>query len=158
MITDSTYTLTLEKALTDTFVLALQQEMQSALVVTAAENFGTMTLPACFVKCTRQRESMIDSAIFQFSVDIALIVQADDMDQMAMENLWSQVLCVSHDITGLKAKLNAVRPQYAFVLASFAMGQFPFRQTSGTLNALSRSPFTPRFSQVDNLGKICPQP
>ena len=46
MITDSTYTLTLEKALTDTFVLALQQEMQSALVVTAAENFGTMTLPA----------------------------------------------------------------------------------------------------------------
>ena len=45
MITDSTYTLTLEKALTDTFVLALQQEMQSALVVTAAENFGTMTKP-----------------------------------------------------------------------------------------------------------------
>ena len=115
MITDATYTLTLEKALTDTFVLALQQEMQSALVVTAAENFGTMTLPACFVKCTRQRESIIDSAIFQFSVDIALIVQADDMDQMAMENLWSQVLCVSHDITGLKIKLNAVRPQYAFV-------------------------------------------
>lgn len=115
MITDSTYTLSLEKALTDTFILALQQEMQSALVVTAAENFGTMTLPACFVKCTRQRESIIDSAIFQFAVDISLIVQTDDMDQMALENLWAQLLCVSHDIAGLKTKLNSVRPQFAWV-------------------------------------------
>jgi len=126
--------------------------MQGALVVTAAENFGTMTLPACFVKCTRQRESIIDSAIFQFSVDIALIVQADDMDQMAMENLWSQVLCISHDITGLKTKLTLL------FSASFATAQFRSRQTSGISSARSRSRFTPHFSQVDNLGKICPQP
>ena len=129
MITDSTYTLTLEKALTDAFILALQQEMQGSLVVTAAENFGTMTLPACFVKCTRQRESIINSAIFEFNVDISLVVQADDSDQMAFENLWSQVLCISHDIFGLKTKINSIRPQYAFVFGILRDGAVSFSTT-----------------------------
>jgi hypothetical protein len=108
-------TLTLEKALTDTIIQALQAEMTSALVVTAAENFETMTLPACFVKATRQAESITNSAIFQFNVDVVLAVQADDSDAQTLETLWSEVLCVTHDIFGLRDKLNSIRPQYCYV-------------------------------------------
>ena len=112
---NATYTLTLEKALTDAFVLVLQQEMQGALNVTAAENFENMTLPACFVKCSRRRESIINSAIFEFGVELALVVQADDFDQAGMENLWANLLSVAYDIENLKGKLNSVSPLYAFV-------------------------------------------
>lgn len=108
-------TLTLEKALTDAFIQALQAEMGSALTVTAGENFNTMTLPACFVKCTREQESLINSAIFQFNVDIVLAVQADDSDPQVLESLWSELLCVSHDIFGLRDKLNSIRPQYCYI-------------------------------------------
>lgn len=111
----ATTTLTLEKALTDAFIQALQAEMGSALTVTAGENFNTMTLPACFVKCTREQESLINSAIFQFSVDIVLAVQADDSDPQALESLWAELLCVSHDIFGLRDKLNSIRPQYCYI-------------------------------------------
>lgn len=111
----ATTTLTLEKALTDAFIQALQAEMGSALTVTAGENFNTMTLPACFVKCTREQESLINSAIFQFSVDIVLAVQADDSDPQVLESLWAELLCVSHDIFGLRDKLNSIRPQYCYI-------------------------------------------
>jgi hypothetical protein len=111
----ATTTLTLEKALTDAFIQALQAEMGSALTVTAGENFNTMTLPACFVKCTREQESLINSAIFQFNVDIVLAVQADDSDPQVLESLWSELLCVSHDIFGLRDKLNSIRPQYCYI-------------------------------------------
>jgi hypothetical protein len=109
------YTLTLEKALTDAFILAVQQQIQSALVVTDVESFGIVKLPACFIKCTRQQESIINSAIFQFLVDISLVVQGDDTDALAYENLWANVLAVAYDINGLKASLNSIRPRYAFV-------------------------------------------
>ena len=116
------YTLTLEKALTDALILAIQQQIQSGLVVTAAENFGVAKLPACFVKCSRQQESIINSAIFQFGVDLSLVVQADDMDAIAYENLWANVLAVAYDINGLKASLNSIRPQYAFVFGILRNG------------------------------------
>jgi hypothetical protein len=122
----ATYTLTLEKALTDSFVLALQQEMRNALVVTASENFNQISLPACFVKCTRNQESIVNSAIFQFSVDIILLAQADDTDAQAVENLWSNILCISHDVFGLTDKLNAIRPQFAFVYGILRDGPVSF--------------------------------
>ena len=115
MNNNATYTLTLEKALTDAFVLVLQQEMQGALNVTAVENFENMTLPACFVKCSRRRESIINSAIFEFGVELALVVQADDFDLIGMENLWANLLCVAYDIENLKTKLNSISPLYAFI-------------------------------------------
>jgi hypothetical protein len=111
----ATITLTLEKALTDAFIQALQAEMQSALVVTAAENFEAIELPACFVKATRQQESLVNSAIFQFGVDITLAVQADDSDPQTLESLWAEVLCIAYDITGLVQNLNAIRPQYCYI-------------------------------------------
>ena len=111
----ATTTLTLERALTNQFVSALQTELGSALTVTDAENFERMTLPACFVRCTRQRESIINSGIFEFSVDISLLVQADDSDPQAHESLWAEVLCIAYDIFGLVIKLNAIRPQYSYV-------------------------------------------
>lgn len=111
----ATITLTLEKALTDAFIQALQAEMKTALTVTAAENFDAMTLPACFVKCTRQQESIINSAIFQFAVDLTLMVQADDANAQTLESLWAEVLCVAYDIFNLRDKLNSIRPQYCYV-------------------------------------------
>jgi hypothetical protein len=122
----ATYTLTLEKALTDAFILALQQEMGNALIVTASENFNQISLPACFVKCTRNQESIVNSAIFQFSVDIILLAQADDTDAQAVDNLWANVLCISHDIFGLVNKLNAIRPQFAYVYGILRDGQVSF--------------------------------
>lgn len=111
----SNYTLTLEKALTDAFVLALQQSLQGALIVTAVENFESIQLPACFVKCTRKKESIINSAIYEFDVQISLVVQADDSDAMTIENLWASVLNVAFDIENLKTNLNAITPLYAFI-------------------------------------------
>lgn len=109
-----TYTLTLERALTQTFCNALQSEMGTALTVTAAENFDDIALPACFVRATRQQESIVNSAIYQFSVDVSLAVQADDSDAQAMENLWSEVLCITHrnDIVAL---LNSMNPQVSYI-------------------------------------------
>ena len=111
----ATTTLTLEKALTDAFIQALQSEMESSLVVTAAENFEKVILPACFVKATRQSESIINSGIFNFSVDISLLVQADDSDPQTHESLWAEVLCVAYDIFNLISRLNSIRPQYAYI-------------------------------------------
>jgi hypothetical protein len=111
----ATVTLTLEKALADAFILAIQGEMGSALTVTNAQNFDGFALPACFVKATRQTESITNSGIFQFSLDVVLAVQADDSDPQALESLWSEVLCVTHDIFGLREKLNSIRPQYCYV-------------------------------------------
>jgi hypothetical protein len=111
----ATTTLTLEKALTDAFIQALQAELGTALTVTAAENFDAIQLPACFVKANRQQESIINSAIFQFSVDITLAVQADDSDPQALESLWAEVLCVAYDVTGIVGKLNSIRPQYCYI-------------------------------------------
>ena len=111
----ATTTLTLEKALTDAFIQALQAEFGTALIVTAAENFDAIQLPACFVKATRQQESLVNSAIFQFGVDITLAVQADDSDPQALESLWAEVLCVAYDIFNLRDNLNSIRPQYCYV-------------------------------------------
>jgi hypothetical protein len=108
-------TLTLEKAITDAFIRALQVEFGSNLTVTSAENFAAMTLPACFVKATRQAESIINSAIFQFNVDVVLAVQADDADAQDLEILWSEVLDVTHDVFELVAKLNSISPQNCYV-------------------------------------------
>ena len=125
----ATITLTLEKALTDAFVQAVQAEMGSALTVTAAENFDNMTLPACFVKCTRQQESIINSAIFQFGVDIALAVQADDSNAQTLESLWAEVLCVAYDVTGIVDKLNSIRPQYCYVYGILRDGPVSLQAT-----------------------------
>ena len=125
----ATITLTLEKALTDAFIQAVQAEMGSALVVTAAENFDTMTLPACFVKCTRQQESIINSAIFQFGVDISLAVQADDANAQTLESLWAEVLCVAYDVTGIVDKLNSIRPQYCYVYGILRDGPVSLQAT-----------------------------
>jgi hypothetical protein len=108
-------TLTLEKALTDAFIRALQVEFSTTLTVTAAENFAAMTLPACFVKATRQSESIIGSAIFQFTVDVVLAVQADDADAQILENRWADILDITHDVFGLVAKLNALNPRFCYV-------------------------------------------
>jgi len=108
-------TLTLERALGNAFVNALQAEMGSALVVTHAENFDKLALPACFVRVTREEESLINSAIFRCTVDVSLLVQADDATSDIQESLWSEILCVTHDIFGLRDKLNAIRPQYVYV-------------------------------------------
>lgn len=108
-------TQTLEKAVTDAFILALQGEMGDSLVVTAAENFESIALPACFVKATRQRESIIGSAIYQFEVSVSLLVQVDDSTPQDLESLWAQVLCVTHDVFTLAEKINSIRPQYAKV-------------------------------------------
>ena len=108
-------TLTLEKAITDAFIRAFQVEFGGSLTVTAAENFAAMTLPACFVKATRQSESIIGSAIFQFTVDVVLAVQADDSDAQDMEILWAEILDVTHDVFGLVAKLNSLSPRYCYV-------------------------------------------
>jgi len=108
-------TLTLERALGNAFVNALQAEMGSALVVTHAENFDKINLPACFVRVTREEESIVNSAIFRCTVDVSLLVQADDANSDIQESLWSEILCVTHDIFGLRDKLNAVRPQYAYI-------------------------------------------
>lgn len=125
----ATITLTLEKALTDAFIQAVQAEMGSALIVTAAENFDNMTLPACFVKCTRQQESIINSAIFQFSVDIALAVQADDANAQTLESLWAEVLCVAHDVNGIVGKLNSIRPQYCYIYGILRDGPVSLQTT-----------------------------
>ncbi len=108
-------TLTLEKALTDAVILVLQQELDSSLVVTASENFESVQLPAVFVKATRIRESIVNSAIYEFQVSITLLVQADDATPQDLESYWAQVLCVSHDVFGLRALLNGIRPQYMSV-------------------------------------------
>jgi hypothetical protein len=113
--TPASTTLTLEKALTDAFIRALQVEFSTTLTVTAAENFAAMTLPACFVKATRQSESIIGSAIFQFTVDVVLAVQADDADAQILENRWADILDITHDVFGLVAKLNALNPRYCYV-------------------------------------------
>lgn len=113
--TPASTTLTLEKALTDAFIRALQVEFSTTLTVTAAENFAAMTLPACFVKATRQSESIIGSAIFQFNVDVVLAVQADDADAQTLENRWADILDITHDVFGLVAKLNALNPRYCYV-------------------------------------------
>ncbi len=122
-------TLTLEKALTDAFIQAIQAEMGSALVVTAAENFDKMALPACFVKATRQQESIINSAIFQFGVDIVLAVQADDANAQDLESLWSEVLCVAYDVAGIVDKLNSIRPQYCYVYGVIRDGAVSLQTT-----------------------------
>lgn len=125
----ATISLTLEKALTDAFIQAVQAEMGSALVVTAAENFDNMTLPACFVKCARQQESIINSAIFQFSVDIALAVQADDANAQTLESLWAEVLCVAYDVNGIVGKLNSIRPQYCYIYGILRDGPVSLQTT-----------------------------
>ena len=109
-----TYTLTLERALTQTFCNALQTEMGTALTVTAAENFDDIALPACFVRANRRQESIVNSAIYLFTVDITLAVQADDSDAQALENLWSQILCITarNDIVPL---LNSMQPQISYI-------------------------------------------
>lgn len=124
----STYTLTLERALVQTFCNALQAEMGTALTVTAAENFDDMVLPACFVQATRQTESIINSAIYQFSVDVSLVVQADDSDPQTLENLWAEVLCITHrnDIADL---LNAVRPKITQIYGVLRDGAVAFSTT-----------------------------
>lgn len=125
----ATITLTLEKALTDAFIQALQAEMGSVLTVTAAENFDKMTLPACFVKATRQQESIVNSAIFQFGVDIVLAVQADDANAQTLESLWSEVLCAAYDVTGIVGKLNSIRPQYCYVYGVLRDGAVSLQTT-----------------------------
>jgi len=125
----ATITLTLEKALTDAFIQALQAEMGSALTVTAAENFDKMALPACFVKATRQQESIINSAIFQFGVDIVLAVQADDANAQDLESLWAEVLCVAYDVNGIVDKLNSIRPQYCYVYGVIRDGAVSLQTT-----------------------------
>ena len=106
---------TLEKALTDAFIQALQHELGNSVSITAAENFSAMTLPAVFVKATRQRESIVNSAIFQFEVAVALLVQADDSTAQDLESYFAQVLCVTHNIDLLVPRLNAIRPQRCIV-------------------------------------------
>lgn len=106
---------TLEKALTDAFIQALQHELGNSVSITAAENFSAMTLPAVFVKATRQRESITNSAIFQFEVAVALLVQADDSTAQDLESYFAQVLCVTHNIDLLVPRLNAIRPQRCIV-------------------------------------------
>jgi hypothetical protein len=108
-------TQTLEKALTDAFIQALQHELGNSVAITAAENFSAMTLPAVFVKATRQRESITNSAIFQFEVAVALLVQADDSTAQDLESYFAQVLCVTHNIETLIPRINAIRPQRCFV-------------------------------------------
>jgi hypothetical protein len=125
----ATITLTLEKALTDAFIQALQAEMGTALTVTAAENFDKMALPACFVKATRQQESIINSAIFQFGVDIVLAVQADDASAQDLESLWAEVLCVAYDVGGIVGKLNSIRPQYCYVYGVIRDGSVSLQTT-----------------------------
>jgi hypothetical protein len=125
----ATITLTLEKALTDAFIQALQVEMGTALTVTAAENFDKMTLPACFVKATRQQESIINSAIFQFCVDIVLAVQADDANAQDLESLWAEVLCVAYDVYGIVGKLNSIRPQFCYVYGVIRDGAVSLQST-----------------------------
>lgn len=129
MTQPATITLTLEKALTDAFIQALQAEMGSALVVTAAENFDQIALPACFVKSNRRQESIVNSAIFQFSVDIALAVQADDSNAQDLESLWAEVLCVAYDVTGIVGKLNSIRPQYCYVYGALRDGAVSLQTT-----------------------------
>lgn len=113
--TPASTTFTLEKALEDAFIRALQVEFGNSLTVTAAENFGAMTLPSCFVKAVRQEESIINSAIFRFSVEVVLAVQADDSNAQDMEILWSRVLNVTHDVFELVTKLNSISPQNCYV-------------------------------------------
>lgn len=107
----ATTTLTLEKALTDAFVTTLQGELGNAIIVTAAENFAGFTLPACFVRATREQESIINSAVFQFAVDITLAVQADDSTPQDLEDLWAAVLDVAYDVTGIVGRLNSIDPK-----------------------------------------------
>jgi len=106
---------TLEKALTDAFIQALQHELGNSVAITAAENFSAMKLPAVFVKATRQRESITNSAIFQFEVAVALLVQADDSTAQDLESYFAQVLCVTHNIETLVSTINAIRPQRCIV-------------------------------------------
>ena len=113
--TPAATTLTLEKALTDAFIRVLQTEFGNTLTVTTAENFAAMTLPACFVKATRQSESIINSGIFQFNVDVTLAVQADDADAQTLENLWAEILDITYDVFGIVAKLNALNPRYCYI-------------------------------------------
>jgi hypothetical protein len=125
----ATTTLTLEKALTDAFIQALQAEFGTALTVTAAENFDAIQLPACFVRATRQQESLVNSAIFQFSVDISLVVQADESDPQALESLWAEVLCVAYDIFNLRDRLNSIRPQYCYIYGVIRDGAVDYSTT-----------------------------
>ncbi len=107
----ATITLTLEKALTDGFIQALQTELGNSVTITAVENFNGISLPAVFVKATRQRESIVNSAIYQFQIDVALLVQADDATSQDLEAYWAEILCVTHNIQNLMPRLNAIRPQ-----------------------------------------------
>jgi len=111
----ATTTRTLEKAITDAFIRYLQAEFQNDLTVTSSENFAAMTLPACFVKATRQSESITNSAIFQFTIDVVLAVQADDANAQTLENLWAELLCVTHDVFGIVDKLNTIEPKSCHV-------------------------------------------
>lgn len=129
MTQPATITLTLEKALTDAFIQAIQAEMGSALVVTAAENFDQIALPACFIKATRQQESITNSAIFRFGVDIVLAVQADDSNAQTLESLWAEMLCVAYDVTGIVGKLNSIRPQYCYVYGVLRDGAVSLQTT-----------------------------
>lgn len=129
MTQPSTIILTLEKALTDAFIQAIQAEMGSALVVTAAENFDQIALPACFIKATRQQESITNSAIFRFGVDIVLAVQADDSNAQTLESLWAEMLCVAYDVTGIVGKLNSIRPQYCYVYGVLRDGAVSLQTT-----------------------------
>ena len=108
-------TMTLDKAVNDAFMQALQAELRDALIVTSAENFEDVQLPAVFVRATRETESIINSGIYQFRVEVTLLVQADDMSDADLDALWAEVLCVTHDITGLRNSINAMQPRLIHV-------------------------------------------
>jgi len=115
--------MTLDKALTDAFIEALQGELGSALQVTAAENFEDVKLPAVFVRANRVQESIINSGIYQFNVAVTLLIQADDMGPDDLDALWGEVLCVTHDIGGLKKKLNNKQPRVVHVFGILRNGE-----------------------------------
>ena len=107
--------MTLDKAVTDVFTQALQAELRDALIVTSAENFDDVQLPAVFVRGTREAESIINSGIYRFRVEVTLLVQADDMGADDLDALWADVLCVTHNITGLRDSINAMEPRLIHV-------------------------------------------
>ena len=124
--------MTLDKVLTDAFIQALQNELGSALQVTAAENFEDIKLPAVFVRANREQESIINSGIYQFSVAVTLLVQADDMSEDDLDALWGEVLCVTHDITGLKNKINSIPPRAVHVFGILRNGAVDNTKTERT--------------------------
>jgi hypothetical protein len=111
----ATTTVTLDKALTDAFIIALQGQLPAGLQLAAAENFDGVQLPAVFVRAVRKAESIINSAIFQFTVEVTLAVQSDDSTPQVLEDLWGNVLDVAYDVTGIVAALNSVDPKLCHV-------------------------------------------